>query len=147
MDAKIQRIQALLAEIAGILRSNRKMHAFETTVKDLTLSHMEVLAYLMDHKKAKMSELAAFAKVKMPAMSETVDKLVKNGCVRREHSKEDRRAVLVYITKKSETMVKRHMEQKKKFLLSIMSDLTQDEKEKLIKILTKAKETITKEWL
>ena len=147
MEERSSEILALLSDIAIAMKRSKKPLAFTDSVKNLAIAHLDVLGYLMEKKQATMSELAEFARVKMPAMSETVDKLVKTGCVTREHSSQDRRAVIVRIAKKTESMVKKHMEQKRRFFASLMGEFTPGEKEKLIKILKKTKDVITKEML
>lgn len=145
MDAKIKEIMALLSDISQHIRRNKQLNMFKDEVKHLSLAHMEVLGYLLERKKAKMSELANFARVKMPAMTEMIDKLEKNGCVKRTHSKEDRRSVYVQITKAMESQVRSHMAERMRFFNSVLSDLTKEDKDKLIKILVKAKDKMTKE--
>ena len=147
MEQKSAEILALLSDIAIALKRGKRTVPFDDRVKAFTIAHLDVLGYLMEKKQATMSELAEFARVKMPAMSETVEKLVKTGCVTREHSSHDRRTVIVKITKKTESMVKKHMEQKKRFFASLMGEFTAGEKEKLIKILNKTKDVLNKEAL
>lgn len=145
MEAKSAEILALLSQVAMGLKRSKRPLAFDDSVKSLTVAHIDVMGYLMEKKQAKMSELADFSRVKLPAMSETVEKLVKMGCVTREHSSKDRRTVLISITKKTEGMVKKHVEQKRKFFASLMNEFTVSEKDKLIKILKKVNDVLEKE--
>ena len=95
------------------------------------------MGYLYHHKRAKMSELARNANVKMPSMTESVNKLVRLGALTREHDEKDRRTVWVSITKNVEEMVGMHIRQKDDEINSLMSALTEKEKDQAINIMKK----------
>jgi len=145
MDIQAKELMTLLGDIFQHIRRNKQLNVFKDEIRHMTLVHMELLGYLHQKKKAKMSELANFAKVKMPAMTEMISKLVKYGCVKRTHSETDRRSVYVQITKATETQVKKHMEERLRFFNNLLIDFSKEEKDKLIKILKKVKDRIEKE--
>jgi DNA-binding MarR family transcriptional regulator len=95
------------------------------------------MAYLYEHKRAKMSELAKNAGVKMPTMTDMVNKLVSIGIVKREHDERDRRTVWVSITKNVEKMVATHLKQRDEAVAGIMGALSAAEKKQAASILKK----------
>jgi DNA-binding MarR family transcriptional regulator len=114
-----------------------KGHFFRKGVMDLTIAQLDTMAYLYEHKKAKMSEMAKNAGVKMPTMTDMVNKLVNMGIVKREHDERDRRTVWVHITKNVEKMVFSHLKQRDEAVAGIMDVLTVEEKKHAAAILKK----------
>jgi DNA-binding MarR family transcriptional regulator len=84
-----------------------------------------------------MSELSKNAGVKMPTMTDMINKLIKTGLVKREHDEKDRRTVWVSITKDVEKMVAFHLNKRDESIASIMKVLTEHEKEQAVTILKK----------
>lgn len=114
-----------------------KGHFFKMGVMNMTVSQLDTMAYLYDNKKAKMSELAKNACVKMPTMTDMVNKLLKLGLVKREHDEKDRRTVWVSITKNVEKMVAFHLNKRDENIAAIMKVLTEEEKKQSVIILKK----------
>jgi MarR family transcriptional regulator, organic hydroperoxide resistance regulator len=132
-------------EIIGSIRSMQramknqapKNHFFKMGVMNMTVSQLDTMAYLYEHKKAKMSELSKNAMVKMPTMTDMINKLIKTGVVKREHDEKDRRTVWVSITKEVEKMVAFHLNKRDESIASLMKVLTEDEKKQAVTILKK----------
>jgi DNA-binding MarR family transcriptional regulator len=114
-----------------------KAHFFKLGVMNMTISQLDTMAYIFEHKKAKMSELAKNAMVKMPTMTDMINKLIKAGTVKREHDEKDRRTVWVSITKDVEKMVAFHLNKRDESIASLMKALTEDEKKQSVGILKK----------
>lgn len=114
-----------------------KDHFFKFGVMNMTLSQLDTMAYLYEHKKAKMSELSGNAGVKMPTMTDMIDKLLKCGLVKREHDDKDRRTVWISITKDVEKMVAFHLKKRDDGIASIMKVLNEEEKKQAVNILKK----------
>lgn len=114
-----------------------KSHFFKLGVMNMTLSQLDTMAYIYEHKKAKMSELSKNAGVKMPTMTDMVDKLTKTGLVKREHDEKDRRTVWVSITKETEKMVAFHLKKRDESVASILKVLSAEEKKQAALILKK----------
>lgn len=112
-------------------------HFFEKGVMNMTIAQLDTMGYLYEHKKAKMSELARNAGVKMPTMTDMVNKLLKCGLVKREHDDKDRRTVWISITKDVEKIVAGHMRQRDEAVAGIMVALSQEEKRQAANILKK----------
>jgi MarR family transcriptional regulator, organic hydroperoxide resistance regulator len=131
----------IISSIRGMQKAMKnqapKAHFFKLGVMNMTISQLDTMGYLYEHKKAKMSELAKNAGVKMPTMTDMIDKLKKCGLVKREHDDKDRRTVWVSITKDVEKMVAFHLNKRDESIASIMKVLTEDEKKQAATILKK----------
>ena len=86
---------------------------------DLTVSQYTLLFSLFHPERCKMSELARELGITMGAATSIVDRLIKAGLVKRERSTEDRRLVLVSLSKKGRRMV----EEVHKVTLGLMTRL------------------------
>jgi DNA-binding MarR family transcriptional regulator len=86
---------------------------------DLTVPQYTVLFVLFYREKCKMSELARELGITMGAATSLVDRLIKGGLVKRQRSPEDRRVVLVSLSKKG----KRTVEEGHELTLDLMSRL------------------------
>ncbi|HRU39227.1 MAG TPA: MarR family transcriptional regulator [Candidatus Goldiibacteriota bacterium] len=129
--ASIRRMQKFFKD------KGRTSHFFEPGVMNLTLSQLDTMAYLFERKKAKMSDLAKNLGVKMPTMTDTVDKLIKSGMVKREHDEKDRRTVWISISKDVEKMVAMHLKMRDEAVAKLLNALNDKEKRQASKILKK----------
>jgi DNA-binding MarR family transcriptional regulator len=136
-----QSVRDIIGSIRGIQKYFKgrapKGHFFRHGAMNMTIAQLDTLAYLYDKKRAKMSELANNAGVKLPTMTDMVNKLVALGLVRRQHDERDRRTVWVTITKSVEKMVFGHMKQRDEAVAGLMDVLSVDEKKQAAVILKK----------
>lgn len=136
-----QYVREIISSMRGLQKyfKNRapKGHFFHTGVMDMTLAQLDTMAYLYEHKRAKMSELANNAGVKLPTMTDMINKLVKLGAAKREHDEADRRTVWVSITKDVEKMVYSHMKKRDEAIARIMDVMSEHEKMQVAGILKK----------
>lgn len=144
MDQIVKEIMECARNMAGFIKGKKNPHFMASGVKDLTLSQLDLMAYLYEHKKAKMSDLAKHTGVKMPSMTETINKLVSLGVLKREHDEKDRRTVWVSVTKDVEKMVCGHIKTKETWVSNIMEALTAQEKKQALNILQKIQKKMEK---
>ncbi|MEI7541815.1 MAG: MarR family transcriptional regulator [bacterium] len=145
MEETMKQITECIETLSGFMRNQKNTHFMKSGVKDLTLSQLDLMAYLYKHKKVKMSDLAKHAGVKLPSMTETVNKLVSFGVLKREHNESDRRTVWVHVTKNVEQMVCSHIETKKKQFVEILGVLSNQEKKQALNILKKIQKKMERE--
>ena len=139
MEKKTEEIMEGIRAVSFFFRKKRNHAFFGPEARDITISQLDLMAYLYEHKKAKMSDLAKHTGVKMPSMTDTISRLVDMKMVKREHDEEDRRTVWVSITKDVEKMVCKHIAQKNGEISELMEVLTEQEKTMVINILAKLK--------
>ncbi len=139
MDELTKELVIMLKSMSPFAKGRKVQSPFKGGVKDITISQLNLMAFLYEKKKAKMSELAKFAEVKLPSMTDTVNRLVGMGLLKREHDEKDRRTVWVHITKNVEKMVCGHIKQKDDEVSGLMSVLSTEEKKQALNILKKLK--------
>jgi DNA-binding MarR family transcriptional regulator len=138
MDTFSKQILELIRKMQKAMKNKMpKKHFFKIGASNLTISQIEILDYLFEHKKAKMSDLAKNAGVKMPTITELVDKLLQCGFVVREHDENDRRCVWISISKNVEKMVNFHIKKRNDDITKMMKVLSEDEKKQAVVILQK----------
>jgi len=99
------------------------------------LSHIRMLFMLHNLRKIKMGELAEMLSIPMSTMTEIASRLEKNGVIRKERSKEDRRVVFVSLTRKGIDTVNRWRRKRKEELERIMERMSEEDRETFYKSL------------
>jgi DNA-binding MarR family transcriptional regulator len=87
-----------------------------------------------------LNKLAEAEQVRPPTMSRVVEALVKQGLVRRETNKDDRRSVIVSATDKGTKLLHEGRNRREKRLIKLLSKLDADE----IRCLGKASRILSK---
>ena len=73
---------------------------------DLTVPEWRVLACLMDVEGLSVGELAAMALMKQPGLTKVLDRMERDGFLKRQNASEDRRRVTLHLTAKGRARVK-----------------------------------------
>ena len=71
----------------------------------ISANEMEIILYIPDFGPQRMKAIGEQFKIKFSTLTSLVDKIEKLGLVKRVNSKEDRRSILVTITKKGKKML------------------------------------------
>lgn len=142
MDAVTKKCIDCLKNMMHLIKRNKPIMPFDDGIKKMTLGQLNVIGYLYEHKMARMSDIAKEVGVKMPTMTDIIDKLVKEGFVERQKYENDRRTVWISIApnirKQAERIVKKH----NSYMGKILSVLSKKEKMQAIKIITKITKSI-----
>lgn len=106
---------------------------------DMKFSKFELFTMLLLSKREEitMTELVEYINSPMSTATGIVDRLVKNGFVIRERSDTDRRIVILKLTEEGLQFVKKIKDTVFKYLNMGLEDLTEDEKQFLIKTILK----------
>ncbi|MCX7661624.1 MAG: MarR family transcriptional regulator [Candidatus Omnitrophica bacterium] len=123
--------------------SRRQMR--ELLKEKLTLSQFLILNFLHKERECKMSYLSRFMQVSMPAMTGVVERLVRQGFVRRDIDPKDRRIVKVKLTPKGEVLLKRINSQRHKTIKEIFSKISSSDRKEYLRILTQLKDRLLEE--
>ncbi len=137
MDTLTKRLILNLKEMTRIMKQNRPVMPFDENIKNLTLLQMDVIGYLCENHKARMTDLTKEAGVKMPTMTDVVDKLVKDGVLIRERDEKDRRTVWVKISPNVKRYAEKIMKKHEKYVENALSVLNKKEKEMAINMINK----------
>ena len=95
---------------------------------DLTLNQYRVLYILKQHGKIRMSELSECLNTTLGSLTIMIDRLIDKNLVERSFSAEDRRIVLVSITRNGEYIIKEFREGFIKLLAKDIEKLSESDK-------------------
>ncbi len=145
MEDQTKEIFQDLVEIVKSIRSHKTLKMFQKDIRSLTMAQLHVLHYLYEKEKGTMGELSTYAKVKMPTMTDTVNRLVKLGYVKRNHSESDRRNVVISTTAKGKEVIESHRTHNMGHLDKFMKTLEINERDTMIKVIRQLRGLLEKQ--
>ena len=101
----------------------------------ITLPQCFVLEYLNKSGQSKMGDVAKFLNVSTAALTQVVDRLVRDGYVQRGRDASDRRIIKVKITAKGSKIVNSIMGKRKEMVMRIFGIVSAEEREQYLRIL------------
>ena len=104
---------------------------------NITSAQMIMLVSIHDHGRCKLKTLAKERNISPPTATGLIDRLVKAGYVKRESDPEDRRVVIVSLTKKGQKNVQDFLDTVKSRWKNILTHLNPKEQEQYLNILRK----------
>lgn len=104
---------------------------------NVTTAQMIMLVSINDYGRCKVKTLAKERGISPPTATGLVDRLVKAGYVKRESDPEDRRVVMVSLTKKGEKIVQDFLSTVRARWKNILIHLTPKEQQQYLNILKK----------
>lgn len=131
----IATIGELFFEFQAKLQFFEREYLKKLDITDVTPNEVKVLYMIGTSNTKSMSEIAERLKITRGSLSISIDSLVKKGYVIRTRNKQDRRIIIVYLTKKSVSVVRGYG----KFYFALLSNLLDN--------LTKEKRIVVKEML
>ena len=122
---------------------NRSMHDFKRFMEDtgLSFSHINILMRLFHGGNCGVSEIGEQMGITNAAASQTVDRLVQMGMIRRTEDPQDRRAKLLELTQDGRVLIEKGVDLRSKWIETLTDDLSAEEQEMITSsliILTKA---------
>ena len=127
MKDRKQQIEELLEGMAS-MRRNMPFRGIESNkMPRITPSQWGVVMLIGQRGKVSMKEVAKTLHMTSSAVTQLVDGLVVNGYVEREESAEDRRTVMLTLTKKTKNQVAKMKEHMVKRFLEVFEVLTDEE--------------------
>jgi DNA-binding MarR family transcriptional regulator len=103
-------------------------------------AQLSALSVIVFGGKTSLSDLAKAEQVRPPTMSRIIDGLVRNGLVKRETDKKDRRSVIITATEKGTRIMREGRGRREKRLLELLQPLHREE----IDLLDRASEILAK---
>ena len=103
----------------------------------LSLSHFEILMYLAHRGEVTMKDISTWLNITPPSASVLIDVLVKKNLVTRVQSDKDRRTIHIIINKEAHKLMNKIHTKKMSIFKKILSKLSNEDKEDLIRILNK----------
>lgn len=112
---------------------------------DITENDMHIIEAVGISEPKKVSDVAKSLNVTPGTMTVNIDNLEKKGYVTRERSENDKRVVYIILTERGKKAFFHHRDFHKKMIKSAVANLTDEERESLMKCLTKLN-TFFAEW-
>jgi DNA-binding MarR family transcriptional regulator len=134
LDSFAAEIQQLMPVFLGAM-IRRERNAISQGI--ITLPQFLGLDFLRNHPVSPVKDFAATLGVQLSSASGLLDRLAKLGLLKRTHSKEDRRVVLLTLTPKGEQMVDEVRKQKKESVSRIFSTLSPNERAVYLELMQK----------
>lgn len=106
-------------------------------LSDLSVTEIHTIEAIGMYEKRTMSEVAQDLKITVGTLTTAINKLIKKDYVSRKRIEEDRRVVLVELTKKGKLAYRLHEKFHNEMVQSTIEGLTEKEEEVLIKSLVR----------
>lgn len=113
----------------------RILHDVSAPAPALTLPQFHLLKLMSLDGHRQVGDVAGFLGVSAPAATKTIDKLERLGLITRQHSKEDRRAILLSPSPKGRRLVSRYVTAMNRRLAPIFKEFSRSEVAKLAEML------------
>ena len=113
----------------------------QDTASGVPPAQLSALSVIVFGGKTSLSELARAEQVRLPTMSRVIDALVRDGLVKRETDKKDRRSIAITATEKGTRIMHKRRGRREKRLLELLQPLRREE----IDLLVRASEILAKE--
>ena len=107
----------------------------EVSPDPLSLSQFHLLKLISLNGQHQVGQVADFLGVSAPAASKNIDKLERLGLVAREHSKGDRRAILLASSRKGRRLVEDYEDLKQRRLMPVLDSFTSTDLRQLTRLL------------
>jgi DNA-binding MarR family transcriptional regulator len=138
-------------EISDLLFENLKKVFFpeEWIRLDMKFSKSEIFTMLLidRRKEITMTELAEYIHSPMSTATGIIDRLVKNGYIKRDRSEQDRRIVVLMLGEKGVQEITRLKELSSEYLGRVAEGLTQEEIQTLTRIVSKVFHILNTEFI
>jgi DNA-binding MarR family transcriptional regulator len=110
---------------------HRSMHDFKRFMEDtgLSFSHINILMRLFHGGNCGVSEIGEQMGISNAAASQTVDRLVQMGMIRRTEDPQDRRAKLLELTQSGRVLIEKGVDLRSKWIETLTDDLSKEEQE------------------
>lgn len=118
-----------------------RMH-YSSKLCDLSILQIYTLRFLKEKANAQMSEIAEHFHIELPSATSLLNKLVTLQLVERKPDEKDRRLVRISLTEAGNKLLKRALEEKINQIEHMLSYLSEEEQEELIRLLEKLNKRI-----
>ncbi len=127
-------VERLLRQVAFIIKRRGRdiLSSFEITTPQFLALHV-----LRDQPGITMGELCEKLLLACSTATDLIDRMEKNGYLERRRDEDDRRVIRLSITEKGKNVISQVIMARRKYVKSILSQLTLDEIDQLVQSLEK----------
>lgn len=126
----------LIEKIFTLSRAMKENMSYSSDLIHLSLLQLQALLFLHKSKNAQMRDVAQHFRIEMPTATDLITKLAKQKLVTRKPDPKDKRLVRLTLTTYGKTLLNEAMEHRSKKISQLLSYLSEEEKEKLLAILS-----------
>jgi len=125
-----------------IMREFARRQMKELCNDRLTLSQFFILEFLYREGDSKMGYLARFMNVSTAAMTGIVERMVKEGYLRRIYDADDRRIIKVKLTERGHIMARKVNQQRRDMIIRIFGKLSCTDRTDYLRVLTQINQVL-----
>jgi DNA-binding MarR family transcriptional regulator len=137
MSKTISVLNELLVDIFNDILTIEQRALSEGEFKDLSITEIHTIEAIGMYEARSMSEVAKDLKITVGTLTTAINNLVKKGYVERKRVEEDRRVVLVQLTKRGKLAYRIHDMFHKNMIRETIKDLSEQEEQVLVGSLEK----------
>ena len=130
-------INDLLVDLFNDILQIEEKSLKDGPISDLSITEIHTLEAIGMYDEKNMSEVAQSLKITVGTLTTAINKLIKKGYVERKRIEEDRRVVLIKLTKKGKLAYRLHDKFHKDMVNTAINGLSEEEEDVLIHSLTK----------
>ncbi|WP_160685122.1 MarR family transcriptional regulator [Clostridium sp. C2-6-12] len=140
MDKSTLMINGLLVQLFNDVLQIEEQSLKNGVLSELSITEVHTIEAIGMYTERTMSEVAQKLKITVSTLTTAVNKLIKKGYVERKRIEEDRRVVLVKLTKKGKLAYRIHEKFHREMVNTAIDGLNLEEEELLISSLNKINE-------
>jgi DNA-binding MarR family transcriptional regulator len=119
---------------------------YSSPIAHLSFLQIQTLAYLKIKNNAQMGEIADHFHIELPSATSLLNKLVSLQLVKRHQDERDRRLVRIVLTEEGDNMLAQARKEKESHVTRLLSYLTTEERQELLRLMEKLNERIEKDY-
>lgn len=137
MEKAISVINELLVETFNDILTIEQNALHSGTLNDISVTEVHTIEAIGTHNPRTMSEVAKELGITVGTLTTAINNLVKKGYVERKRSEQDRRMVMIELTRKGKIAYRMHYKFHSEMVKASIEGLTEEEEEVLVKSLEK----------
>ena len=132
----------IVKEIMEIfIKPKNNKHKIQEIIGELSKGEVGVLAYLLNvNNNISSNELEKHLQVSSARIASTLNSLEKKGLIKRNKSEEDKRKIIISITKNGRITIEKHREKVERYLRKMVEILGEKDSLECIRIVKRIKE-------
>ncbi|MBU3091095.1 MarR family transcriptional regulator [Clostridium sp. CM028] len=146
MSKSVGVINELLVETFNDILQIEQRALKEGILKDLSITEIHTIDAIGMYEYRTMSEAAQDIKITVGTLTTAIDKLLKKGYVNRKRGEEDRRSVMIALTRKGKLAYRIHEKFHSDMVHATIDGLNAEEEDVLIKSLEKLNDFFKKKY-
>lgn len=130
-------INELLVQLFNDVLQIEEQSLKEGVLSDISITEIHTIEAIGMYNERTMSEVAQKLKITVSTLTTAINKLIKKGYVERKRIEEDRRVVLIKLTKRGKLAFRLHQKFHREMINNAIEGLSESEEEILISSLNK----------